>query len=86
MKHLHNTTEKANLLAEIKAYAKFPFSVKVEVDWPANISHNGQSYYATDKVGVNFWSNYPTAEYRLAGEGRDVRVWMEVDGTITEEG
>jgi len=63
--------------------AKFPYVVKVDVDWPRAIQHRGARYRFTGKEGVRFKDNLPSAEYELPGTGR--RAWLGIDGSIEDD-
>ena len=65
------------------ATAKIPYVVKVDVEWPRAIKHNGASYRSTGKEGTRFSDNLPCAEYQLPGMGR--RAWLGIDGVIEDD-
>ena len=60
-----------------------PHEIGVEVAFPTPISHEGQKYWHTNKVGVNFKSGLLAAEYENY-ETRQ-RVWMLVTGEMVPE-
>ncbi len=64
--------------AELKAAtASFPMTVKFK----------GKTYSRTSKVGTNFKSGLPSAEYRSYGESghEDDRVWRDASGKVEED-
>jgi len=64
---------------------KFPTRVFAEVDFPRSVRHNGSEYRTTGKVGRNFKTGLPAAEYKASNQGRDCRVWLLCDGSIQED-
>ena len=59
-----------------------PHKVGVEVAFPKHLTHEGQKYWHTNKIGVNFKSGLPAGEYENAEKQR---VWMLVTGEIVPE-
>ena len=75
-------------IADIKLLfaAKFPYTVHADISWPQNVTHKGKTYRWYDKEG---WCSkgkkrgMPSACYARNGDAE--RVWLNLDGTITED-
>jgi hypothetical protein len=77
-------------LTKILAVAKYPVrDVKLAISWPFSIEHLDQLtgevfvFYYTGKEGINIATNLPSAEYGREGENGIEKVWLQVDGTVT---
>ena len=74
--------------------SNYPMKVGVVIDWPRYVTHKGHTYWWYNKVGTKnrkpnepYRPEMPSACYKYSGEheDRDERLWLDADGTITED-
>jgi hypothetical protein len=53
--------------------------------FPAEVTHEGRTYYATGKKGTNLKTGLPSAEYQDYSNEDEARVWVDSNGTITAD-
>lgn len=65
---------------DVTKYAKF---LTIEINpraFPAEVVHEGVTYFRTGKVGMTVVGDIPSAEY---SKHDDARVWRDADGKVT---
>ena len=60
---------------------KYPYKIKVEVDWPITIEYNGKTYWFSNS-GSKISNGMPCARYYDL-DNIDV-VWLDIDGTMSK--
>lgn len=69
----------------VPAEPKYPFKLKVEVEWPNTVKHEGETYYFYHKEGVRISDQCPCANYQCMTKDYDKRLWLGLDGKIEED-
>ena len=65
--------------------SKYPYKIGVQVEFPAIMEHKGVHYHWYNKLGTDVQKGLPCACYQNTEGGRDRRIWLCCDGTITED-
>jgi hypothetical protein len=68
---------------------KYPYKIKVEVEWPAKYWHEEQQrfFYFDSVLGERLSDGCPSAKYWSHGQYAEFEdsIWLNLDGTVTEE-
>ena len=72
--------------AVLPPVTRYPFKIKVEVEWPNTVEYDGETYFFYHKVGVRISDQCPVACYQCITEDNlDKRLWLGLDGQIEED-
>lgn len=69
----------------VPAAPKYPFKLKVDVEWPNTVEYKGNTYFFYNKEGLRLSDQCPSACYRHMTDEFDQRLWLGLDGKIEED-